>query len=148
LEPSDINQSIGYLTGRSHRLIRDAVSAELVAQGYEISSTFMPVLGYMALNHPKPIVQRDLADMLDFDRHRVSRIVKEIEGKGWIRSQTNPKSKRENLIELTKEGFSIFKVIGQCASEVFERAFEGCSREEREITEKTLKIIINNLSAS
>jgi len=148
LKPTDITHSIGYLTGRSHRFIRDAVSAELVKRGYEISSTFIPVLGYMAVNHPKPVVQRELVDMLDFDRHRVSRIVKDIENHGWIRCRANPESKRENLIEMTEAGFELFKVIGQCAYQVIERAFDGCTEEERAITEKTLKKIINNLSES
>jgi len=148
LDPSNITRSLGYLTGRSHRLVRDAVSAELQKQGYAIRPVQLPILGFTMVHHPRAIVQRELVDMMDIDRHRISRVVKDMVALGWLEMKPNPESKRENLLSITPEGKELFDIIAKCAGSVLERAFEGCTPEEREITENVLQKVINNLSES
>ena len=148
LDPSNITRSLGYLTGRSHRLVRDAVSAELQKQGYAIPPVQLPILGFTMVHHPRSIVQRELVDMMDIDRHRISRVVKDMVVSGWLEMQPNPESKRENLLSITAEGKELFDIIAKCAGSVLERAFEGCTPEETEITENVLQKVIYNLSES
>ncbi len=58
------------------------------------------------VHHPRAIVQRELVDMMDIDRHRISRVVKDMVALGWLQMQPNPESKRENLLSITAEGKS------------------------------------------
>lgn len=148
LDPSNITRSLGYLTGRSHRLVRDAVSAELQKQGYAIRPVQLPILGFTMVHHPRAIVQRELVDMMDIDRHRISRVVKDMVAMGWLEMKPNPESKRENLLSITAEGRALLDSIAKCAGSVLERAFDGCTPEERETTENVLQKVIYNLSES
>ena len=100
------------------------------------------------VHHPRAIVQRELVDMMDIDRHRISRVVKDMVTLGWLEMKPNPESKRENLLSITSEGKELFHIIAECAGSVLERAFDGCTPEEREITEKVLQKVIYNLSES
>jgi len=100
------------------------------------------------LHHPRAIVQRELVEMMDIDRHRISRVVKDMVALGWLEIKPNPESKRENLLSSTAEGKELFDIIAKCAVNVLERAFEGCTPKEREITENVLQKVINNLSES
>lgn len=146
LKVHDIHKSLGYLTGRTHRLVRDAVGAELKACGVEFNPSNIPVIGTVAAGGGIPVVQRDLVDRLDMDRHRISRAVRELADEELILLTTNPKNKRENLLELTPKGRELFDFIGAIAFRVIEKAFEGCTPEERRITEQTLQKITRNLS--
>jgi len=148
LDPSNITRSLGYLTGRSHRLVRDAVSAELQKQGYAIRPVQLPILGFTMVHHPRAIVQRELVDMMDIDRHRISRVVKDMVAMGWLEMKPNPESKRENLLSITAEGRALLDSIAKCVGSVLERAFDGCTPEERETTENVLQKVIYNLSES
>jgi DNA-binding MarR family transcriptional regulator len=100
------------------------------------------------LHHPRDIVQREFVDMMDIDRHRISRTVREMVDAGLLEARQNPSSKRENLIRITSKGQGLFHIIAECANVVLDRAFNGCSEQEKEITENVLQKIIYNLSES
>lgn len=142
----DLHHSLPYLSGRTHRLVRDAVSAELKGCGVEMQPSDIPVIGIIAAGEGSPVMQREIAERLEMDRHRISRAVRELEDDGYIRLGANPKNKRENLLELTTKGNELFQMIANIASGVIEKAFAGCSAEERRITEQTLLRITRNLS--
>jgi len=57
------------------------------------------VLGY----NPKA-TQKALADALSVSAPAISRHIDKLEKKSWIQKVTNPESRRESSIELTKEG--------------------------------------------
>lgn len=142
----NLHHSLPYLSGRTHRLVRDAVSAGLKKCGVEMQPSDIPVIGIIAAGKGAPVMQREIAERLEMDRHRILRTVREMEEDGFIRLGANPKNKRENLLELTEKGQKLFGLIAKIASEVIERAFAGCTAEERRITEQTLLRITRNLS--
>ncbi|MEY2963150.1 MAG: hypothetical protein RL754_411 [Bacteroidota bacterium] len=146
MTPDHIQNNIAYLTGKAHRALREAVSAELRSCGVELAPAHLPMMGCLALSFPEAIVQREFLDRLDMDRHRVSRLVKEMVEMGVVEVQVNPENKRENLVALTEKGRGHFEFIEACASRVFERAAQGSTAEEVQITKKTLINIITNLS--
>jgi DNA-binding MarR family transcriptional regulator len=141
-----LTDSIGYLTGRAHRGIREAMSVALNNAGLDISPAQLPAIGCLILRDGAPVNQCKMSEHMNIDRHRVSRIVKDLEGKGWINSIANPHNKRENLIELSQRGVKLLPIIRNCAKEIAKRAFNGCTAEERSITLDTLKKINNNLN--
>ena len=93
--------------------MRDAVSAELQKQGYAVPPVQLPILGFTLVHHPRAIVQRELVDMMDIDRHRISRVVRDMVASGWLEMKPNPESKRENLLSITEEGRGLFDVIAK-----------------------------------
>lgn len=141
-----VTTSIGYLTGKAHRALREGISAELARRGVQISATFIPFLGHMVVCRKETITQRELGDLLELDRHRISRAMKEMEAAGWVWVRENPNNKRENLVSLSPDGMALIKTIGACAREIIDRAYQGISAEERAVTERTLQRIIDNLN--
>ncbi len=141
----NITSSIGYLMGKAHRLLREAISHELLKNGVEIAPGYMPLMGILALHAPKKLSQRTLGELMELDRHRMSRALNELQQKGWVSLACNPKNKRENLVEMTHEGKDVLKTIGHCAGIVIEEAYDGVDAKSRQITENTLHQIITNL---
>lgn len=141
-----LTNNIGYLTGKANRGIREAMSVALNNAGLDISPGQLPAIGCLIMHDGAPVNQSKFSEHMNIDRHRVSRIVKDLEGKGWVNSIPNPLNKRENLIELSQRGTKFLPIIRDCAQDIMERAFAGCTAEERLITLETLKKINNNLN--
>ena len=85
-------------------------------------------------------------ELLEVDRHRVSRMVKELQEADIVAVEQNPENKRENILVFTEHGESVIKIIDETAVDITELAFKGISKEAREITEQTLRQITNNLN--
>lgn len=141
-----ITDNIGYLTGRAHRGMREAMAVALNKAGLDISPAHLPAIFCLIRRDGAPVNQCKLSEHMNIDRHRVSRIVKDLEGKGWINSIANPHNKRENLIQLSQHGARLIPIISHCKKDIMERAFVGCTAEERSITLETLKKINTNLN--
>ncbi len=50
------------------------------------------------------IAQSELQDFLELDRHRVSRLVRDLEVAQYINIEINPSNKRENILVFTETG--------------------------------------------
>lgn len=119
--------------------------SELQKEGLHINSAALPILGKMVLNGGH-VQQGALVELLEVDRHRVSRMVKELQEADIVAVEQNPENKRENFLVFTEQGKSVMRVIDETAVDITELAFKGISKEAREITEQTLRQIINNLN--
>ena len=92
------------------------------------------------------VPQGTLVELLEVDRHRVSRMVKELQGADIVAVVQNPENKRENILVFTEHGKSVIRIIDETAVDITELAFQGISKEAREITEHTLRQITKNLN--
>jgi DNA-binding MarR family transcriptional regulator len=92
------------------------------------------------------VQQGALVELLEVDRHRVSRMVKELQEADIVAVKQNPGNKRENILVFTEHGKSVIRIIDETAVDITELAFKGISKEAREITEQTLRHITNNLN--
>ena len=84
-------------------------------------------------------------ELLEVDRHRVSRMVKELQEADIVAVEQNPGT-RERIFCVYRAGESVMKIIDETAVDITELAFKGISKEAREITEQTLRQITNNLN--
>lgn len=144
----DIANQIGFLTGRANRAMREALTARMRKQGVIVSTAALPIVGMLVMKQGAKLNQGEVVDEIGIDRHRVSRLVKELVTAGYVQTSPNPKNKRENVLSFTEAGEEAASVIAGCASQVIELAYKGCSAEERQITEQTIKKIITNLNQS
>lgn len=92
------------------------------------------------------IAQSELQDFLELDRHRVSRLVRDLEVAQYINIEMNPSNKRENILVFTETGKELAVLIELTANEIIEKAYQGISKEARLITEQTLNQITKNLN--
>jgi DNA-binding MarR family transcriptional regulator len=119
--------------------------SELQNKGLHINAAALPILGKMVLNGGH-VQQGALVELLEVDRHRVSRMVKELQEADIVAVEQNPENKRENFLVFTEHGKSVMRVIDETAVDITELAFKEISKEAREITEQTLRQITNNLN--
>lgn len=119
--------------------------SELQNKGLQINAAALPILGKMILGGGT-VQQGTLVELLEVDRHRVSRMVKELQGADIVAVVQNPENKRENILVFTEHGKSVMRVIDKTAVDITELAFQGISKEAREITEHTLRQITKNLN--
>ena len=76
-------------------------------------------LAYLAQNHPKPVVLKDIEEALELTQGQVSRIARDFHsinsegqaGKNLIDIQFDPYSPRTKLISLNKNGEAVLKKI-------------------------------------
>lgn len=119
--------------------------SELQNKGLQINAAALPILGKMILGGGT-VQQGTLVELLEVDRHRVSRMVKELQGADIVAVVQNPENKRENILVFTEHGKSVIRIIDKTAVDITELAFQGISKEAREITEQTLRQITKNLN--
>jgi len=64
------------------------------------------------------IAQSELQDFLELDRHRVSRLVRDLEVAQYINIEINPSNKRENILVITEAGKELAVLIELTANEI------------------------------
>jgi DNA-binding MarR family transcriptional regulator len=130
---------------KAHKSIRCALIDELNLKGVLLSGLSLPIFGKMMIESGE-IAQSELQDFLELDRHRVSRLVRDLEVAQYINIEINPSNKRENILVFTEAGKELAVLIELTANEIIERAYQGISKEARLITEQTLNQITTNLN--
>jgi len=148
LDSNDITSSLGFLTGKVHRSMREAMGRALANEGIDINTSYMPFFGCLMLHQGGPLNQSELTEVMGMDRHRVSRMVKELQDKKWIHTSPNPENRRENIVALTEEGQALLPTIVRCGKRVREAATEGLTRVELDLLKNALNKINNNLNNS
>ena len=143
--PSSITNLSPFLLNNAHKSIRCALIDELNLKGVLLSSLSLPIFGKMMIESGE-IAQSELQDFLELDRHRVSRLVRDLEVAQYINIEINPSNKRENILVFTETGKELAVLIELTANEIIEKAYQGISKEARLITEQTLNQITKNLN--
>ena len=130
---------------KAHKSIRCALIDELNLKGVLLSGLSLPIFGKMMIESGE-IAQSELQDFLELDRHRVSRLVRDLEVAQYINIEMTPTHKRENILVFTETGKELAVLIELTANEIIEKAYQGISKEARLITEQTLNQITKNLN--
>lgn len=90
----------------------------------------------------------ELSEASLIDRTLLSRILSDLEERGFVRKRPDPKDKRYIGIYLAPAGAKVFAEILPIARRRIERALEGLSEAELAQLKKTLAVIIRNLNRS
>jgi DNA-binding MarR family transcriptional regulator len=90
----------------------------------------------------------ELSDASLIDRTLLSRILSDLERRGFVRKRLNSKDMRYTAVYLTSAGGKKFAELLPIARRQIERAIAGLSASELKELNKTLAVIIRNLSRS
>lgn len=93
------------------------------------------------------VAQARLAELLEIEPISVSRLLDRMEEGGWIERRQDSADRRVRMIFPTDKALEAFSKVKAVAGEVYERALNGLSPEERLATVHGLRTIVDNLSA-
>jgi DNA-binding MarR family transcriptional regulator len=135
-------KSIGYLTGKAHGLIKQRAQSYLEQNNIPLKMELFPIIN--TLWKEDNVSQQVIAETLGYDRHRISRMIDELENLGWVKRHPHPESRRENLVALTKMAREKESAIDEALSSAIGDALKGVTTDERrQLVESLVKIIQN-----
>jgi DNA-binding MarR family transcriptional regulator len=137
------SKSLGYLSGTVHGLIKKSVQTKLTEAGIPLKIELFPIINQLFVEDE--LSQQTLADSVNFDRHRMSRTLDELEKAGLIERKDDPNSRRINLICLTDYTKAHKTTIQNAVLSSIDTAFNGFSADETTKTIAFLEKIIENL---
>ncbi len=135
-------KSIGYLTGKAHGLIKSKAQFYLEQNAVPLKMELFPIIS--TLWKEDNISQHAIAEILGYDRHRISRMIDELEKLGWLKRHPHPDNRRENLVALTKMAREKELAIDQALGSAVDDALKGMTGNERkQLVEALIKVIQN-----
>lgn len=102
----------------------------------------------LELSRHAPLVQRDLAAWLRLEKSTVSRLVAQLEQRGWLRRERSAVDKRELLLSLTLDGQRIAGELAEARRTRFERLVAAIPEEQRETVTQALATLVEAIDAS
>jgi DNA-binding MarR family transcriptional regulator len=137
------NESIGYLTGVAYRSINKRLGANLKASGNKITSEQYGILKQLWISEGQ--TQLDLACKTSKDKPGITRLLNNLEKKGFIERKVNENDKRCNKIYLTSKGKKMQKTSLEVGEKTVIETTSSIDKSEMQICKKVLAQICTNL---
>jgi DNA-binding MarR family transcriptional regulator len=102
----------------------------------------------LELSRHGPLAQRDLAAWLRLEKSTVSRLVAQLEQRGWLARERSEADKRVLLLSLTPDGRRIAGELAQARRARFERLLAAIPEERREAVTGALSTLVEAIDAS
>ncbi|HET6588030.1 MAG TPA: MarR family transcriptional regulator [Oleiagrimonas sp.] len=122
-------ESLGILLGLVKSELVRALEQEIAEQGVELR--FSQVQALKRLNLVGPMSAGELARSLGHDGGALTRLLDQLEEKGYLRRKPDPQDRRALRIELTASGKSLCRELGGCSDRVMNAAQKSLSKDER-----------------
>lgn len=103
------------------------------------------VLSYMLSRGKREYCQTELCGEVGLSRATMSVVIKALCGRGYLRMELDPADIRKKKLLLTDRAFEAREEIEECLKERTNCMFQGISVPEREILEKALAQMAENL---
>lgn len=134
-----LSEELYRLINRSRRLLWMASARSLEAEG---ESVFLwQVLCYLVKNGPT--VQQDLALATAQDPAGLSRVLEDLEERGFVRRKTDPSDRRRSLVEATRQGATWHRKVSPTAHNAIDDALKNLNLAQR----KSLRDLLETLLA-
>ena len=133
---------LGFLIHDSARLLRKAFEARGRETGLSAAQWRLMV----RLVKEEGVAQARLAELLEIEPISVSRLLDRMEEGGWIERRQDSADRRVRMIFPTDKSRAAFAKIKSMAGDVYNRALEGLSPDERRILVHGLSTMVANLS--
>ena len=141
LEKDDIYE-VTWLIRRAYRLM--GVRVDQYLTDLNISACDRSVMDYLYPNRKLSVPK--IAGLYDVSRQFIQSTVNSLHERGIIEFLENPNHKRSPLISLTKEGAKVYEQIRIKDEAAFTAIFSDISEDSNKTTQKTLKMLVENLS--
>ena len=133
---------ITWLIRRAFRLMGVRVDQYLKDLG--ISACDRSVMEYLYPEQKLSVPQ--IAELYDVSRQHIQSIVNSLLQREIVELHDNPKHKRSALVSLTSKGKTLYEEIIKRDQLAFTTIFKDIKKSENEITRKTLKKLVHQLS--
>ena len=137
----DLKESIGLALKRSAKSWEKAADIELNDR-FSLTGGQWKVI--VALSIREGITQRELADMMFLEAPTIVPILDKMEKEEFVKRQSDPRDRRNNLIFLTEKSKEMVDPIVDCMVEMREIGLSKISKKDLEIARKTLEQINKN----
>jgi len=133
--------TIGMLIVAARRSIRQLVAAKVVPLDLTPHHAWM----LMVIAKAAPLSQTNLAKAMWMDPPTVSRLIFEMEARGYLSVEPDPAHGRRNLISLTSEGLALFENLDEIRANFEEGSQKGMTEEEVAALREGLVKFMSNL---
>ncbi|MGA2554249.1 MAG: MarR family transcriptional regulator [Smithella sp.] len=139
-----INESLGFWLYRSHAQVSAALRQTFQDAGYDLTPEQWAVL--FRVQEQEGINQIQLSEKTFKDRHNITRILKQLDKRGYIEKRNDENDKRANRIYLSPSGRSLYKNIKPLVLQHRKRICKGFNAKDMLNIRKYLGQVIHNLN--
>ena len=139
----DHNQSLGYLTGITSRMLSNMLATRLKAAGIDMTSEQWGAI--IILLNDGAMTQGQLGEHLHLEKSSVSRLTDGLEKRGWIVRTRDPNDSRQRLVTPTPRALETAEQCATIARAIHDEAQRGMNENEMIAVRSLLSRIIKNL---
>lgn len=141
--PFNIADTIGYDIYLVYRRMRKNFLQTAANKGFDITPEQWFTMN--KLRNGEPMTQTDLLDDGFNDRPNITRILSQLEAKGWVQREDDPNDGRKHIVTLTKKGRKIHDQFDQAMTPVRDDLYKTIPDSELEACRNTIKKIDEQL---
>lgn len=123
-----LNKQVGMFLNLVHNRFKQYVTAIFEEHGFNITPEQFLVMD--TLWDEGILTQQQIADFLLKDKNSVVKLVDNLEERRLVRRLSNPKDRRQNLIEVTEYALSIKDDVTNAAMSAVDHIINGISKED------------------
>lgn len=137
-------ESLGFWLYRSHSMVSAAMRQNFQDAGYDLTPEQWAVLH--RLREHEGMNQIQLSEKTYKDRHNITRILKQLDKKGYIVKRNDKNDKRAHRIYLTPEGRAVYENIKPFVIAHRNRLRRGFTTRDLQNIRKYLEKVVHNLN--
>lgn len=139
-----LNKQVGMFLNLVHNRFKQYVAGIFEDQGFNITPEQFLVMD--ALWDEGVLTQQQIADYLLKDKNSVVKLVDGLEERKLVRRASNPKDRRQNLIEVTDYAMKIKDKVTEVAMEAVDRIIKGIAKADLQSFIKVLSKMAENMN--
>ena len=146
IETFSLDESLGFWLYRSHIQVSAALRQAFQDAGHDLTPEQWAVL--LRLREQEGLNQSQLGEKTSKDRHNITRILKQLDKRGYIEKHHDERDKRAFHVYLAPAGRSILKELKPIVLKHRNRVCKGFSKDDLLKIRDYLGHIVNNLRRS
>ena len=139
-----LDESLGYWLYRSHSRVSAALRQTFQDSGHDLTPEQWAVL--YRLREQEGLNQIQLSEKTHKDRHNITRILKQLDKRGYIEKRNDRNDKRAYRIYLTQNGRFLYKNIKPLVVKHRDRISRGLKANDLLKVRKCLEQVIHNVN--
>ncbi|MBP5390520.1 MAG: MarR family transcriptional regulator [Bacteroidales bacterium] len=139
-----LSKQIGFFLNLVHNRFKQYVAGIFEEHGFNITPEQFLVMD--ALWDEGVLTQQQIADYLLKDKNSVVKLVDGLEDRKLVRRTSNPKDRRQNLIEVTDYALSIKDKVTKVAMDAVDKIVNGIPKEDMMAYIRVLSKMAENMN--
>jgi DNA-binding MarR family transcriptional regulator len=142
IEGLHLNDHIGFLLGSTYNYLHSLLTKRLIENGVEIPTEQSKVINFISYN--EGITQQELAEWMKKLKPGISRIVDQLEQKGYLQRQYDTVDRRNKRLFLTDKGGKVLLKIRNAQKSVLSELQENIPEDELHVFKQVIRKISEN----